>query len=41
MTRDPHGRHLHSGGLADLAPTLLNLLDLAVPEEMTGRNLID
>ena len=41
VTRDPHGRRLHSGGLADLAPTLLNLLDLAVPEEMTGRNLID
>ena len=29
------------GGLADLAPTLLQLLDLPQPQEMTGRTLIN
>ncbi|MDO8685240.1 MAG: 2,3-bisphosphoglycerate-independent phosphoglycerate mutase [Clostridiales bacterium] len=29
-----------SGKLADLAPTILSILGLSVPEEMTGRNLI-
>ena len=28
------------GGLSDLAPTVLELLGLAVPEEMTGRSLV-
>ena len=28
------------GTLADVAPTLLDLMDLAVPKEMTGRSLI-
>ena len=31
---------LVEGRLADLAPTMLGLMDLAVPEGMTGRNLI-
>ena len=32
---------LRSGGvLADLAPTLLELLGLPVPQEMTGRSLL-
>jgi 2,3-bisphosphoglycerate-independent phosphoglycerate mutase len=31
---------LQPGILADIAPTILNLMDLAVPEEMTGKNLI-
>ncbi len=31
---------LQSGILADLAPTILNLMGLAVPAEMTGKNLI-
>ena len=31
---------LQSGILADLAPTLLSLMELAVPAEMTGKNLI-
>ncbi|KKQ93652.1 MAG: 2,3-bisphosphoglycerate-independent phosphoglycerate mutase [candidate division CPR2 bacterium GW2011_GWC1_39_9] len=30
-----------NGCLADLAPTLLKLMDLKKPEEMTGRNLIN
>ncbi|MCB2100190.1 MAG: 2,3-bisphosphoglycerate-independent phosphoglycerate mutase [Rhodobacterales bacterium] len=32
---------LHRGRLADVAPTLLSLLGLAQPAEMTGRSLID
>jgi len=34
-------RSLHDGILADLAPTLLRLLGLPQPEEMTGTSLID
>jgi 2,3-bisphosphoglycerate-independent phosphoglycerate mutase len=41
ITRDPKGRHLHDGGLADLAPTVLDLLGLPRPDEMTGRSLIE
>jgi 2,3-bisphosphoglycerate-independent phosphoglycerate mutase len=35
------GAHLHDGRLADLAPTLLALLGLAQPGEMTGRALTE
>jgi 2,3-bisphosphoglycerate-independent phosphoglycerate mutase len=41
ITRDAGGRRLRDGGLSDLAPTLLELLDLPVPPEMTGRSLIE
>lgn len=34
------GAALTSGRLSDLAPTLLTLMDLDVPREMTGRSLI-
>ncbi|MDX1648674.1 MAG: 2,3-bisphosphoglycerate-independent phosphoglycerate mutase, partial [Myxococcota bacterium] len=40
-TSDPAGRYLRDGGLADVAPTLLELMDIPVPEEMTGRSLIE
>jgi 2,3-bisphosphoglycerate-independent phosphoglycerate mutase len=40
VTRDPGGRSLHDGGLADVAPTVLALLELPAPPEMTGRSLI-
>jgi 2,3-bisphosphoglycerate-independent phosphoglycerate mutase len=40
VTRDSRGRRLRDGTLADLAPTLLSLLELGVPEEMTGHSLI-
>jgi 2,3-bisphosphoglycerate-independent phosphoglycerate mutase len=40
VARDPGPRRLRDGGLADLAPTILDLLGLPVPEEMTGRSLI-
>jgi len=40
VTRDPGGRRLRDGTLADLAPTVLALLGLAQPAEMTGRSLL-
>ncbi len=36
----PHGSTLKSGRLADLAPTLLDLLNLKQPAEMTGESLL-
>ncbi|MEM1360874.1 MAG: 2,3-bisphosphoglycerate-independent phosphoglycerate mutase [Pseudomonadota bacterium] len=36
----PEGASLSEGRLADLAPTLLELMDLPKPDEMTGRSLI-
>jgi 2,3-bisphosphoglycerate-independent phosphoglycerate mutase len=41
VSRDAAGRRIRDGGLADIAPTLLHLLGLPVPEEMTGHSLID
>ena len=40
ITRDAAGRKLRNGGLADLAPTILSLLGVSVPAEMTGHSLI-
>ena len=37
----PEGARLHDGRLADLAPTLLDLMGLELPPEMTGKSLID
>ena len=34
------GRRLRDGGLSDLAPTVLELLELPVPKAMTGHSLI-
>ncbi|MHC9234794.1 2,3-bisphosphoglycerate-independent phosphoglycerate mutase [Pseudooceanicola sp. 502str34] len=36
----PEGTHLRAGRLADLAPTLLALMDLPKPDEMTGESLL-
>ncbi|MEM9785004.1 MAG: 2,3-bisphosphoglycerate-independent phosphoglycerate mutase [Pseudomonadota bacterium] len=36
----PNGAGLRNGRLADLAPTLLDLMGLDLPPEMTGRSLI-
>jgi 2,3-bisphosphoglycerate-independent phosphoglycerate mutase len=35
------GATLHDGILADLAPSLLDLLGIAKPSEMTGLSLIE
>jgi 2,3-bisphosphoglycerate-independent phosphoglycerate mutase len=39
---DPDNRQavLKPGILADIAPTILNLMGLDVPTEMTGKNLV-
>jgi 2,3-bisphosphoglycerate-independent phosphoglycerate mutase len=37
----PPGARLHDGRLADLAPSLLELMGVAPPPEMTGASLID
>ena len=37
----PEGAQLHDGRLADLAPTLLELMGLDTPPEMTGQSLIE
>ncbi|PYF11865.1 phosphoglycerate mutase [Rhodobacter viridis] len=37
----PAGARLHPGRLSDLAPTLLDLMKLPVPPEMTGKTLIE
>ncbi len=36
----PQGARLHNGRLADLAPSILDLMGLNAPDEMTGRSLI-
>ncbi len=41
VARDVDGVRLSPGGLADLAPTVCHLLDLPVPDEMTGRCLLE
>ncbi len=40
ITRNADSRRLRDGTLADLAPTVLDLLGMEAPEEMTGRSLI-
>ena len=40
MVGGPEGARLRKGRLADLAPTLLQLMDLPQPDEMTGESLI-
>jgi 2,3-bisphosphoglycerate-independent phosphoglycerate mutase len=39
-TRNANGRSLRDGSLADVAPTLLDLLGFDVPADMSGRTLI-
>ncbi len=37
----PRGARLHGGRLADLAPSLLDLMGITPPPDMTGKSLID
>jgi 2,3-bisphosphoglycerate-independent phosphoglycerate mutase len=41
ISQTPEAGRLHDGTLADLAPTVLALMGLEVPEEMSGHSLID
>jgi len=41
VTPEPTSRRLRNGGLADIAPTVLDLMQLPVPKQMSGRSLID
>ena len=40
VSKNINGRTLKSGKLADIAPTMLNVMNLEVPKEMTGECLI-
>jgi 2,3-bisphosphoglycerate-independent phosphoglycerate mutase len=40
VTNNVNGRTLKGGKLADIAPTMLNVMGVEVPAEMTGENLI-
>jgi 2,3-bisphosphoglycerate-independent phosphoglycerate mutase len=40
ISRSAGGRTLADGTLADLAPTVLELMELEIPEAMTGHSLI-
>jgi len=40
VSRRGHKRPLHQGVLADIAPTLLDMMGLAQPAEMTGQSLL-
>jgi len=41
VSREPGRWAIHDGGLVDLAPTLLALLDIPVPYRMTGHSLLE
>ncbi len=41
VSREHQHDHLHDGVLADVAPTLLHLLGMSQPAEMTGTDLLD
>lgn len=41
LANGPKGVSLRDGRLADIAPTMLYLMDIDQPEEMTGKNLIE
>lgn len=38
---DTPGKTVRDGALTDVAPTLLHLLGITQPKEMTGKTLID
>ena len=40
VSRDPDRWSIRDGELSDVAPTLLDLLGIPVPDRMTGRSLL-
>jgi 2,3-bisphosphoglycerate-independent phosphoglycerate mutase len=40
IEKEKHTMRLRSGRLADVAPTVLELMGIPKPKEMTGKNLI-
>jgi 2,3-bisphosphoglycerate-independent phosphoglycerate mutase len=40
VAKDVKGRKVEDGILADVAPTLLDMMGLEQPEEMTGKSLV-
>jgi 2,3-bisphosphoglycerate-independent phosphoglycerate mutase len=40
VSKNAHNQHIKSGKLGDIAPTILSLLGVAAPPEMTGENLL-
>lgn len=41
VSSNSEGKKIKNGKLADIAPTLLNLLEIELPSEMDGQNLIE
>ena len=41
VSRDPERWAIRDGELSDIAPTLLGLLGIPVPDRMTGRSLLE
>ena len=37
----PRAKAVHNGVLADVAPTVLTLMGVPVPPEMTGKSLVE
>jgi 2,3-bisphosphoglycerate-independent phosphoglycerate mutase len=40
VSKDPINKQINHGILADVAPTILKILDIALPSEMNGRSLL-
>ncbi|HCI55125.1 MAG TPA: 2,3-bisphosphoglycerate-independent phosphoglycerate mutase, partial [Bacteroidales bacterium] len=40
VSDDYRNKHVKDGILADVAPTILNIMNLPIPSEMTGKILI-
>jgi len=41
ICNDHHSMHLNNGNLSDIAPSILKILNITQPPEMTGKNLIN
>ncbi len=41
VSTHPRGKHLRNGKLGDIAPTILHIMSMPIPQEMTGEILLD